>query len=179
MDKQAVRKYLLKKRQKLNDSQRNQKSNTIIHKLLPLIKDAKNIGIYLSLDDEVNTLDFLEIFLSEFDSVSAPVVKNEDLVFYKIASRDKLKLGYKNILEPKEEVVTNKNLIDVMIVPLVGFDRRLNRIGYGKGFYDRYLKDFNQLKIGLAFDDLEYSNIPHNDNDIKLDWIITESRILK
>ena len=79
------------------------------------------------------------------------------------------------------EPVSNKIVYpDILLVPLVAFDKKLNRIGYGGGFYDRYLKRLKRIKkiitIGLAYSFQEVKKIPINDYDIKLDFIITEKK---
>ena len=83
------------------------------------------------------------------------------------------------VLQPPTTDLTLKDEMDVIIVPVVGFDRQNNRIGYGKGFYDRYLSDYKHKTIGLAFDEQEYRHIPHDENDVALDYIVTETRIFK
>ncbi len=62
---------------------------------------------------------------------------------------------------------------------MVGFDERLNRIGYGKGFYDKYLSDYKGLKIGLAFSTQKYHHLPTDQYDIKMDIIVTENKVYK
>ena len=179
MDKNVVRTHLLNKRKRLTFKRRNAKSEQIITQLLTILQGHKSIGLYLSLKDEVSTLDYLNHFLSNFESVSSPVVVDNDLVFYKINTVRELKSGYMEILEPIQSEVIEKQTMDAIIVPLVGFDKHNNRIGYGKGFYDRYLMDYEHLTIGLAFDDQEYPHIPHDNQDVPLDYIVTETRIFK
>lgn len=178
-NKDVVRNHLLNKRRRLTFKRRNAKSEQIITQLMPRLDGHSNIGIYLSLKDEVNTTDYLNHFLSNFDSISSSVVADDDLVFYKINNVRELKPSHMDILEPLQTELVEKDSMDVLIIPLVGFDKQCNRIGYGKGFYDRYLMDYKGLKIGLAFDDQEYPHIPHDENDVALDYIITETRIFK
>ena len=103
--------------------------------------------------------------------------------FYEITSLDDVILGYRNIPEPKTINVPyqNENLSKtLMIMPLVGFDNHKNRLGYGGGFYDRYLQRFPGLqRIGLGFECQRYEeHLPIEDTDQKPDYIITEKRII-
>ena len=95
--------------------------------------------------------------------------------FYSWSTNNPLVINKYGIPEP----VSNKIVYpDILLVPLVAFDKKLNRIGYGGGFYDRYLKRLKKIKkiitIGLAYSFQEVKKIPINDYDIKLDFIITE-----
>jgi 5-formyltetrahydrofolate cyclo-ligase len=97
--------------------------------------------------------------------------------------KDDLEVGAFGILEPKKkyaEEINPKN-IDLAIVPGVVFDKRMNRIGYGAGFYDEYLKLLRPecVKIGLAYDFQVKEKIPFDDHDIRMDIIVTEREILK
>lgn len=179
MDKQVVRAHLLEKRRQMTFKKRNAKSLKVIENLIPVLKDHLHIGLYLSLKDEVNTEEYINYFLSHFESVSSSVVVGDDLEFYKINNVRELKPGYMDILEPTSQQLTPKDQMDAIIVPMVGFDKHFNRIGYGKSYYDRYLKDYNGVIIGIAFDDQEYPHIPHNKDDVAMDVIVTEFRVLK
>ena len=97
--------------------------------------------------------------------------------FYGWSTNNPLVINKYGIPEP----VSNKIVYpDILLVPLVAFDKKLNRIGYGGGFYDRYLKRLKRIKkiitIGLAYSFQEVKKIPINDYDIKLDFIITEKK---
>lgn len=179
MDKSAVRSFLKEKRRQISFKKRNAKSLKIIENLHTLIKDYDNVAIYMSLKDEVNTSDYLDYFLSNYKVVSSSKIEEENLVFYQISSKNEVKPGYMDILEPKSLNKVDKKDIEAIIVPMLGFDKHLNRMGYGKGFYDRYLKDFEGVKIGLAFDVLNYPHLPHDENDVSLDYVVSEKQIYK
>ena len=72
-----------------------------------------------------------------------------------------------DVLEPVREDMTQKADMDAIIVPMVGFDQRRNRMGYGKGFYDRYLSDYKGVIIGLAFEESEMRHLQHEENDVR------------
>ena len=96
--------------------------------------------------------------------------------------KDPLNVSAFGTLEPPSK---NKEVIpDLVIVPIVAFDSQLNRIGYGKGFYDRFLSKVKKVKkksisLGIAYSFQEYSKIPADKHDFKLDYIFTESGIIK
>ena len=100
--------------------------------------------------------------------------------FYKWFKNDPLLLNKYGIPEP---VNNNKVYPDILLVPLVAFDKDLNRLGYGGGFYDRYIQKISKIKkvfkVGLAFSFQKLKNIPSNKYDKKLDLIITEKDIIK
>ena len=106
--------------------------------------------------------------------------KNNQMDFYMWSTKDLLKLNKFGILEPEQ----NKKIIpDIVFVPLVAFDDRLYRIGYGGGYYDRYIEKITKrnflLKIGIAHSCQKINKVPTNKFDKKLDIIITEKYILK
>ena len=99
--------------------------------------------------------------------------------YYKWSFSDPLKINKYGIPEPE-----NKKIIypDILFIPLVAFDKNLNRLGYGGGYYDRLIKKFSKkkiIKIGLAFSDQEIDKVPINAYDQKLDYIVTNKYIIK
>ena len=99
--------------------------------------------------------------------------------FYKWYKNDPLLINKYGILEPE---ITNIVYPDILFVPLVAFDKKLNRLGYGGGFYDRYIQKISKIKkvvkVGLAFSFQKLKTIPVNKHDKKLDIIITEKEII-
>ena len=121
-----------------------------------------------------NLLKFLEI---KNYTICLPVIKNNfEMNFYKYSFQNPLKINKLGIPEPIN--LSNKVIPDLILVPLVGFDKDLNRLGYGGGFYDRYFEKNSKLKkmikIGLAFSFQKIKKLPINKFDKKLDIIITE-----
>ena len=175
MDKIQFRKYALFNRNSIENKE--QKSRIIAKETISFCKKYNKIGIYLSLEDEVKTDDIISELIKNNKDVYAPKIKNNDLVFYKIDSLDDVNINKFHIREPIESVVGED--IEVMIVPGVAFDRRLNRLGFGKGYYDRYLSNFIGIKIGIGFAKQLFDEIPIDNNDIKMDLIITEEEIIR
>ena len=113
--------------------------------------------------------------------ISLPVIrKNNQMDFFKWSKNDPLKINKYGIPEP---ISSKKFYPDILLVPLVGYDNDLNRLGYGGGFYDRYIEKIEKIKkvikIGLAFSCQKIKNMPLGKFDKKLDFIITEKEILK
>ena len=172
--KKEQRREVLAKRQQLSNQQRHEKSNRIVEQLLPYLKEKKCVGIYMPLLEEVDVSSLLFIY----DSLGVPKVRNkEDMDFFLIQSALEVKEGVFHVLEPTTNIWIDPKDFEVIIVPMVGFDRNKHRIGYGKGYYDRYLKQTKALKIGVAFECQSIDKIDIDENDIKMDMIITESNI--
>ena len=114
-------------------------------------------------------------------NVYLPRVNGNDMDFYLIASRDELEEGSWHIPEPKPDACNlfNSNVNALVIMPLVAFDRKGDRIGYGRGYYDRFLaKHLTGTKIGLAYS-LQECEIESEDTDIKMDYVVTEKEIIE
>jgi len=183
-DKNHLRKKFLLSREKNYFKKKNFDFNL----LFSLIKKHFNIksrivvaGYYPS-NYEVNILNFLKKCSEKRLTIVLPVVKNSKLMnFKKWIFEEPLYVSKFGILEPKN---LNKEILpDVIIVPLVAFDAKLNRIGYGGGYYDRSLKKIKKLKkkivtIGASYTFQQCKNIPVHKHDFKLDYIFTERGII-
>ncbi len=124
----------------------------------------------------MDTESIIEHFLSENKTLSFPVIKDENMVAGIPIGEDntKSKFGTK---EPKNYTVMDK--VDVCFLPLLACDLEFNRLGYGKGYYDKFLKDKECLKIGLCYDFQVVEKIESKPWDVPLDIIITETKIIK
>lgn len=169
-----------------NIKEKDLKSEKIFNIFLKNI-DLNNInviGVYSSLLEEVNTKYFIEYFLSQNKEVCYPkIITDKDMVFIKSKDVILKNTNKYSINEPEfiKANIVDKSNIDLIIIPLIAFDKYLNRIGYGKGYYDNYLSSFKGLKIGVDFDCCYIKNtkIDALNSDIKLDLIITENGIYK
>ena len=181
MNKSKIRSKILKLRKK--NFNKNHKIN--LEKFISFLKinilNAKNIGGYYPSNYEIDDLDILDALDKRNFKISLPIVKkNNQMNFYSWSKKDPLKINKFGIPEP----VSLKILYpDILLVPLVGYDDNLNRLGYGGGFYDRYIEKVEKIKkvtkIGLAFSYQKIKSVPINQYDKKLDFIITEKEILK
>ena len=148
-----------------------------IIKILKKRKQKKKIiGGYYTYNHEVNVMPLLEKFEKLNYIISLPKIgKNSSMNFFVWSTNDPLNINQYGIPEP----ITNRMIFpDVLLVPLVAYDKNCNRVGYGGGFYDRYIKRTKKIKnfltIGLAFSYQKVKKIPIEKNDVKLDFIITE-----
>ncbi len=136
---------------------------------------AKNILVFVSYGSEIDTSEIIKDALRKRKKVFVPRVVGEDMVFYRIYDMDELKEGYKGIPEPslsEEPFCYQEELAEdtLMIMPGVVFDRKRNRIGYGKGFYDRYLADKTALQnktIAVGYQCQMLEEIPAEKTDIR------------
>jgi len=153
-----------------------------IFKLIKRNYSQKKISIagYYPSDYEVNALDFLIELNKKKNKVCLPVIKKNYKMDFKYWNLEEpLYINKYGMLEPSRK---NKTLSpDIILVPLVSYDKNLNRIGYGKGYYDRALKQLSGKKkiltIGLAFSFQECSFVPTNRYDYKLDCILTDKKL--
>ena len=144
------------------------------------ILKSKNIGGYFPSNFEIDDLKILEMMEKKKFNISLPVIKeNNQMNFLQWSRNDQLKINKFGIPEPFSSKIIDP---DILLVPLVSFDNELNRLGYGGGFYDRYIEKIEKVKrvvkIGLAFSYQKIKKVPTNKFDKKLDFIITEKEIL-
>ena len=152
-------------------------------KILNLIKKKKKriiIGGYFPVNHEIDDLEILKRLEKKKYKICLPVIKkNFNMDFYKFSFTDPLIVNKYGIPEPKKTTIVYP---DIILVPMVAFDKSLNRLGYGGGYYDRMIeklmKKKNFLKIGLAFSKQKINNLPMSKFDKKMDYIVTEKYIL-
>ena len=138
------------------------------------------IGGYIPINYEFDCLNLLKIFEKKNYTICIPKIKkNYQMDFYKYSFKKPLKI---NKLGIPEAIKTKKKFFpDIIFVPLVAYDSKLSRLGYGGGFYDRYFERYAKkkkiIKIGLAFSFQKIKKLPVNKFDKKLDRIITEKKI--
>ncbi len=180
MKKILRKKLLVVRKKKYLEISHEQISN--IFKLLN--KEYKNkviIGGYAPVNYEYDCLKILNFLETKNFVTCLPKIKNDfQMDFFKYSSKDPLNVNKFGIPEPFN--TNNKILPDLIFVPLLGYDNKLNRLGYGGGFYDRYFEKISKIKqvikIGLAFSFQEIKKLPINKFDKKLDRIITEKKVL-
>jgi 5-formyltetrahydrofolate cyclo-ligase len=141
----------------------------------------KSIGGYYPSNYEIDDLDILDLLEKKNFKVSLPIIKKDNQMnFYSWSRNEPLKINKFGIPEPVSSKIFYP---DILLVPLVAYDVSLNRLGYGGGYYDRYIEKIEKVKkvvkIGLAFSFQKISSIPINQYDKRLDFIVTEKEILK
>lgn len=180
-EKNELRKELLLKRRKLHSKYLDESVANILIKT-DIFKNAKTILLYASLDDEISTDFLIECALNCEKRVALPVCidKNGNMDFYYINSFDDLVTGHFSVREPdinKCGIVTDYSN-SICIVPAISYDERGYRLGYGKGYYDRFLQKYTSISVGLCYNELVKKELPINSFDIPVDYIVTQSRII-
>ena len=181
MSKSDLRKKILFKRKK----NFNRKLLISYERLINIVKNFKVkrpiFGGYFPVNYEIDCLEVLKRLESKKFNISLPIIKKSNsMEFFKYSFKEPLKINKYGIPEP----IKKKKLIpNILLVPLVAFDKNLYRIGYGGGYYDKYLaklkKKKNFLSIGFAFSFQQIKKVPKEKFDRKLDFVITEKKTFK
>ena len=138
------------------------------------------MALYYPSSFEINVLKILEFNHISYQNLLLPIIEEGNLMnFFKWEKNEVLQVNKYGMLEP---IRSKKNIPDIMLVPLLVFDKNKYRIGYGKGFYDKYLNKYlktfkNILTVGVAFSFQKHHKLPTNNKDVKLDYILTEKGI--
>ena len=181
MNKYQIRNKIIKIRKK----KFNKDLKINLGKFISFLKidklNFKSIGGYYPSNYEIDDLDILDLLEKKNFKVSLPIIKKDNQMnFYSWSRNDPLKINKFGIPEPVSSKIFYP---DILLVPLVAYDVSLNRLGYGGGYYDRYIEKIEKVKkvvkIGLAFSFQKITSIPINQYDKRLDFIVTEKEILK
>lgn len=136
--------------------------------------NAKTVFTYVSFGDEISTYEIIEECFRLNIKVAVPKCVNNNLKFYYINSFSDLKLGYYNILESTTNLKANDFQNSICITPGIVFDKKGYRIGYGKGYYDRFFKDYTGMKIGLCCKKCLIDDVCPNEFDVPVDYVILD-----
>ena len=147
-------------------------------KKIESFRKATKIGAYYPTGSEIMTQDIIQELLSVGKQVYLPKTKEDNMEFRKITEFKDLEQGRFDIREPKENCPVN-NKLDIILVPTVGITPTGIRLGYGHGFYDRFLTSNNTVTISLTLEKQIIKNIPKEKHDFIIDWIVTEDRVLE
>lgn len=185
--KKDFRKKVISNRKEQSSEFISRNSSIITEKLLQMdcIKEAKTIMLYLDFNNEVQTDGLINKLISLRKIVASPITlkENKSLIPAQITDlKNGIRFGSYNIREPKPEcsaAIDIKNL-DIVIVPAVAYDKNCYRLGYGGGYYDRFLEKLrpDAKTIGIAFDIQVFDCIPKEPHDVQLDFVVTESQII-
>ena len=184
MDKKILRKKLLEKRKTINEEQKIKWNNAISQLICDTeyFKNAQQVLVFASTEYEFDTRYIVERCREAFKRVFYPrcIDKDGNMIFFKVDSVGDLTFGAFDILEPKKsckQYIPRDN--DLVIVPCLSADRQKNRIGYGKGYYDRFLKNFNGVSIAPCYSEMLEGEIPTDEYDIKVNIIVTDKEVIK
>jgi 5-formyltetrahydrofolate cyclo-ligase len=176
MDKKDLRQFIRMQKGQFSTAQLEAFSLPIVKRLLahPRIKQAQVILMYYSLDDEVNTHEVINELVAQGKTVLLPaVVDDTRMELREYHGKQDLESGFFHLMEPVGKVFTQYDNIDVAVVPGMAFDSRHNRLGRGKGYYDRFLSQIPTVyKIGICFDFQKLPGIPAEENDIKMNEVL-------
>ena len=181
-EKRLIRKYFLNKRKKKYFKISDAFFSPLIHLIKKIKKNKKiKIAIYIPGSFEVDVLKILNIeYFKKFTFLLPVIGEHNSMNFYKWKKNDILTINKYGIPEPVKSKIIIPNII---LVPLLAYDKNKNRIGYGKGYYDRYLRKFlktqkKTLIVGVAFSFQKYHKLPVTKKDFRLNYIITERGII-
>jgi len=179
--KNDIRQDMLKKRVQMESRDSEIASGIIVQTLLELdcIKNAKCVMAYSSHKNEPNLLSFMHAMLDMGKDVALPYIATDDnLIAVEYTNDSVMKSNVYGIAEPIIMNESEQAEPDVVLVPGVAFDTAMNRIGYGVGYFDRFLKQTNAYKIGICFDMQIVPNIDSEPYDIAMDMLVTERRVI-
>lgn len=185
-NKKDIRKDVYKKRNEISVKQFEDWNSLVFENIKCFIEEKKlskidTIFTYCNYNNEVSTKELFKYMREQGKTVAFPKITDADkrkMSFFETNSYDELAPGYKGIMEP----VSNRNMDDycenaIMFIPMVAYDSNLNRVGYGGGYYDRYIEMNNPaIKIGLAFEFQKYE-FQNDEFDKTMDYVITERTI--
>ena len=183
MTKQEAREQMKVLRQGLTAEQREERDKKIFARMLRLkmLQEAEWFFPFVSYGTEVDTMRMIQYALQETKlRVAVPRVRGKNMDFYEITSMNHLKKGYRGILEPDTDTLVEAKE-GIMLLPGLAFDIEKNRVGYGGGYYDRYLAHYpcpDRITIAVAYDFQIVHKIETDAFDQCADWIITDQRII-
>ena len=180
MLKSHIRKKIIKIRE-IKNKNNLQVKITFIKEILKKKKlQNKIVGSYFPVNFEADTFEIMKIFKQKGFKISLPVIGPKfDMNFYFWNLNDPLHVNKYGIPEPKSK---KKVIPSILLIPMVAFDKKLNRLGYGGGYYDRFLEKYEKkgiIKIGLAIACQEIKKLPTNSFDKKMNYILTEKKLYK
>ena len=182
--KKKLRKILTQKRSLIKKNSKKEFSLQVFNKLIESINfdEIKYVASFISIRSEISTNQLNEKIIELKRTLSFPVIEknSQELIFKKSLSNENFKLGKYDIPEPTNE---NKEILpQLFFVPCLGFDLNGYRVGYGGGFYDKTFAKFKNLNlkfytVGFSFDDQKQKEIPRENFDYKLDFVLTEKQL--
>ena len=180
IQKSALRKHLLEKRDATSAELRDIASEKIHENLRKISSytNSQNIACYFPIGSEVDTHDIMLNILKQGKNLLLPRIVDDNIQFYIVSNLEKLERGSFEIMEPKD-ICDRAKKIDCVLIPTVGVSKLGVRLGYGYGYYDRFLSLTNAVKISLTYSKQIVKSIPSDSHDIKIDWIVTEDENIK
>ncbi|SKA83780.1 5-formyltetrahydrofolate cyclo-ligase [Caloramator quimbayensis] len=181
--KKEIRKKMIFLRDSFHKEELDKLSSQIIKNIInwSFYKNSTAIMLYSSIKSEVRINDLLKKGIEDKKTIILPktLKDNRELLPCIVEDIKELHIGNYGILEPMGSKVLDKNSIDIIFVPGVAYDYNGFRIGYGAGYYDRFLKDYKGIKAGVCYSFQVIDDVFHDLYDINMDYLITEKGIIK
>lgn len=183
MNKQQIREAKRNERENISIIRAAELSTRIAERVLklPEYRKARSVMSYASLSGEVVTAALNERILADGKRLYLPRVRSDGTMMdaVRVLDTSVLKKGYRNITEPVDGEIARPGELDLILVPGVAFDLRGGRIGFGGGFYDRFLSEMSGLRIGLAFETQLVEDACSTETDVPMDALVTEFRMVR
>ena len=178
-DKNAIRAFMKEKRKSLIKHDIESKSRAICTAFTALeaFNGAKSVAVYMSAFNEVDTGQIIAECIKQKKDIAVPVVEGKDIYLCKY-SQDLVSGAFK-IREPLEKIKVDEKNIDLFAVPALAFDKKGGRVGFGKGYYDKLLSGTGGIKVGLLYDFQLTEDLPVEEHDILMDYLITEKQLIE
>jgi len=179
-DKPRLRDHLLERRDGLSHDFMTIASKQIQRNLkkIEAFRNAEKVACYYSIGSEVKTHDIIQQMISEARTVALPRIVDDELVFCSVKSFEELQKGEIGIMEPRKNCPIVEDF-DIVLVPAVAMMRTGQRLGYGRGYYDRFLSGHKASTIALEYSKLVVRNIPESEGDVPIQWIVTEDEVIR
>lgn len=181
MNKKELRDFYLKIRKSITDKEKEESDRHIYTSFINshFFKDSDTFLVYISVNKEVGTVDLIRFMLDNNKKVSVPYCHDNIMEFYNINSLDELVDGEFGIPSVDVSKAVRQEKFDnaLCIVPAVSFDNNGNRLGYGGGYYDRFLSENKVATIGFCYQRCISEKIPTEDTDVKIDYVLTETKL--
>ena len=174
--KKELRKTIRELKKQFSIEEKKLRSGVVFDKVEKLkeFKDAKVVMAYWSMPDEVFTHDFILKWYNK-KTIILPVVKKDELELKVFTGIENMAQGQSfNIGEPTGKAFTDIQNIDLILIPGVAFDKKNNRLGRGKAYYDKLLNSVNAFKVGICFDFQMLGSVPVDEHDVKMDMVISD-----
>ena len=175
--KKALRKKYILNRNNLSKDYRESSTNSIFSTLekYSFFKTSEKIFIFVGFDSEIQTENFIKKWINK-KQIFVPKIKNNKMNLIRLKSWDELAPGHFGVLEPTSSDYYEGE-VDLVITPSIVFDKNGYRLGYGKGYYDRYFTENEyRISVGLCYHKLLQENVPKEEHDKQVDIIITEEK---
>ncbi len=172
MDKQTLRKIFLETRNNMDPATKKMLNHMLVASLRDVLKayNIKQLGIFNPIGNEVDVRSLEDTYTLYY-----PKIENKEIVFYKDSGH--FKPGQLGVMEPADAKPVVKEVLDAVIVPGLVYDDGLYRLGYGKGYYDAFLKDYQGLKVGVVFENFRVEALPNRAHDIPVDILVTDNQV--